>query len=317
MTCHNCKSICKKFGKYGAKKIQRYRCKQCGRTYSDEQEKPLEEMRVSLDKALNCLQLLLEGMSIRSTQRVTGLHPETILNLLVLAGERCERLLDERMRGLKVRDVQADEMWGFVQCKEKTKLRLGKEGEAEGNAWCFVALERHTKVVLAWHLCHKRSVNETVAFTEKIYNATEGRFQLSTDGLTAYPDAVAYSLGTRVDYAQLIKIFAHPRDEQGRYSPPEVVEIISKKMWGNPDEERICTSHVERQNLTMRMQIRRLTRLTNAFSKKWANLRAALALYFAYYNFCRVHKTLRCTPAMEQGLTNHIWTLGELITATR
>lgn len=147
-------------------------------------------------------------------------------------------------------------------------------------------------------------------------DGTENRFQLTTDGFAAYPDAVAYSLGTRVDFAQLVKIYKH--EEQGggerRYSPAEVVEAIPTQVFGNPDPERISTSHVERQNLTMRMMMRRLTRLTNAFSKKWENLRAALALHFAYYNFCRIHKKIRCTPAMEAGITKTIWTLQDLLT---
>lgn len=131
--------------------------------------------------------------------------------------------------------------------------------------------------------------------------------------LRGYPDAVAYSLGTRVDFAQIIKIFGRPQDGEHRYSPAEIKEVVTVKQWGNPDDERICTSHVERQNLTLRMSMRRLTRLTNAFSKKWANLKAAYALQFAYYNFCRIHKTLRCTPAMAAGITKHVWELKDLL----
>jgi hypothetical protein len=156
---------------------------------------------------------------------------------------------------------------------------------------------------------------DTEQFTEKLYNATSGQFQLTTDGFAAYVPAVSYSLGTRVDFAQLTKIYA--QDEQGggerHYSPPVVVEIIPTPRIGNPDPERICTSHVERQNLTMRMMMRRLTRLTNGFSKKWENLKAALALHFAYYNFCRIHKTIRCTPAMEAGITKSVWELKDLL----
>ena len=140
-----------------------------------------------------------------------------------------------------------------------------------------------------------------------------GRFQLTTDGFPAYYDAVLYSLGTRVDFGQLVKIYAHLQEKETRYSPSEVVDAIPTVRFGNPDTERICTSHVERQNLTMRMMMRRLTRLTNAFSKKWANLKAALALHFAYYNFCRIHKTLRCTPAMAAGITKSVWELKDLL----
>lgn len=318
MTCHNCQLKAKKFGK-DRKGNQRYRCVGCRRTFQEQQDKPLNNMYLPIEKAVLCLQLLVEGNSIRSTERITGVNRNTILDLLVLAGEKCERLLNEKIKGIAVRDVQADEMWGFVGMKQKTLRRKLKADPSVdttmGDAYTFVAIERHTKLVVAWHL-GKRTVRHTVDFTEKIHEATEGRFQLTTDGFAAYPDAVAYSLGTRVDFAQLVKVYAPSPDGKGserRYSPADVVSAIPSPRWGNPIPERICTSHVERQNLTMRMMIRRLTRLTNAFSKKWENLRAALALHFAYYNFCRIHKTLRCTPAMEAGITGHIWELKELL----
>jgi transposase-like protein/IS1 family transposase len=316
MTCHNCQIQAKKFGK-DRKGNQRFRCLSCRKTFQEPKEKPLGGMYLPMDKALLCLHLLVEGNSIRSIERITGVEKKTIISLLVLAGEKCERLLDEKLRGLTVRDVQADEMWGYVGMKEKTKKEYGLAESTLGDAYTFVALERRSKLVIAWHL-GRRSARDTVEFTEKIYKAVEGttnRFQLTTDGFNAYPDAVTYSLGTRVDFAQLVKIYKH--EEQGggerRYSPPEVVEAIPTPILGNPDPERISTSHVERQNLTMRMMIRRLTRLTNAFSKKWENLKAALALHFAYYNFCRIHKTLRCTPAMEAGITGHVWELKDLL----
>jgi IS1 family transposase len=185
-----------------------------------------------------------------------------------------------------------------------------------GDAYTFVGIERNTKLVLAWHL-GQRDVPDTEAFTEKLDRATQGRFQLTTDGFAAYPQAVSYSLGVRVDYAQLIKVYGKDRDPQGEqwYSPPEVVDTIIKPMIGSPDPRRICTSIVERNNLSMRTSIRRLTRLTNAYSKKWENLEAMVALYFAYYNFCRIHSSIRWTPAMESGLTGHVWTLRELLAA--
>lgn len=311
MTCHNCQSICKKSGKH-RNGLQRFRCNQCKRTFTEDHEKPLEDMRLPMDKALLCLKLLVEGNSIRSTERITGVHRDTIIDLLVLAGEKCEKLLEERIKGVAVKDVQADEIWAYVGMKEKTKKRKLETDPTLGDAYTFVAIERETKLVLAWHL-GRRTVRHTVDFTEKLERATSGRFQLTTDGFPAYLDAVSYSLGTRCDFGQLVKIYAHPQERETRYSPAEVVEAIATPRFGNPIPERICTSHVERQNLTMRMMMRRLTRLTNAFSKKWSNLRAALALHFAYYNFCRIHKSLRCTPAMEAGITNHIWELKDLL----
>jgi IS1 family transposase len=271
-------------------------------------------MYTGTQKAESVLRLLVEGNSIRSVERITGMHRDTIMRLLALVGERCERMLESRIRNLPVSDVQCDEMWGFVGCKEKNKRE--DTPETFGDAYCFVAIERRTKLVLSWHL-GRRTSRDTVAFTEKIDAATTGRFQITTDGFSAYPDAISLCLGTRVDFAQLIKVYASPRDGEQRYSPPEVVDAIPVPRIGRPAPQRISTSHVERQNLTMRMCIRRLTRLTNGFSKKWEHLKAALALYFAYYNFCRVHQTLRVTPAMEHGLTDHVWTLGELLAATQ
>jgi transposase-like protein/IS1 family transposase len=312
MTCHDCKIEAKKAGK-DRKGNQRYRCNQCKRRFA-QQEKLLGNMYLNEDKALLCLTLLIEGNSVRSIERITGIGKATILRLLVLAGEKCERLMERRIKGVAVKDVEADEMWGFVGMKKMTKLHKEINNPELGDAYTFVAIERNTKLILTWHLGDRDIVN-TEAFTEKLHRATSGHFQLTTDGYGAYPNAVSYSLGTRVDYAQLIKVYAMNREGEQKYSPPEVVEIISKPLIGNPDPHRICTSIVERSNLSMRTSIRRLTRLTNGFSKKWENLKAALALYFAYYNFCRIHSSIRCTPAMESGLTSHIWTLRELLAA--
>jgi len=272
-------------------------------------------MRIPLEKAELALRLLLEGNSIRSTQRITGLHQQTILNLLVMIGDRCKNLMSERIKGVPVQDVEADEMWGFVGMKNRAKLYKELNDPRIGDAYTFVAIERNSKLILAWHL-GQRDVANTEAFTEKLGHATSGRFQLTADGFAAYPGAVSYSLGTRVDFAQLIKVYQNNREGEQKYSPPEVVETIRKDVIGSPDPRRVCTSIVERSNLSMRTSIRRLTRLTNAFSKKWENLSAALVLYFAYYNFCRIHSSIRCTPAMEAGITKHVWSLRDLLIAT-
>lgn len=313
MTCPTCHAPAKKFGK-DRKGNQRFRCQAegCGKTFTGQER--VEGMYLPPDKAVLCIQLLVEGNSLRSVERITGVSLRTLLSLLIKTGQNCERIMGEKIKGIHVNDVQADEMWGYVQMKEKTKKRQGNTAAGIGDAWTFVAMESNTKLVVAWHL-GRRSATDTEEFTEKLNNATEGRFQLTTDGFTKYPEAVSYSLGTRVDYAQLVKVYG-PTPEGGgerRYSPPEVIKAIPTPVWGNPDPKRISTSHVERQNLTIRMQVRRLTRLTNAFSKKWENLQAALSLHFAYYNFCRIHKTLRCTPAMEAGITERVWELKDLI----
>lgn len=313
MTCSNCCTASKRFGK-DRKGIQRYRCPKCGRTATESRNGLVHGTYAPIEKAESVVRLLVECSSIRSIERITGMHRDTITRLPALVGEGCERRLEDRIRNVRVPDVQCDEMWGFVGCKEKAKTE--DHLVTFGDTYCFVAIERKTKLVLAWHL-GRRNAHETVMFTEKVDAATTGHFQITTDGFAAYPDAIQYSLGTRVDFAQLIKVYGSPTDGEHRYSPPEVINAIPVPRIGRPAPHRISTSHVERQNLTMRMCIGRLTRLTNAFSKKWGNLKAALALYFAYYNFCRVHMTLRVTPAMEQSVTDHVWSIGELISATQ
>ena len=313
MTCHNCQLKAVKAGK-DRKGGQRFLCRNCKRYVHVERERLLGSMNLPEDKALLILQLLVEGSSVRSISRITGVEKKTILSLLVLAGERCEELMRRKIKGVAVKDVEADEIWGFVGMKNRAKLHKKIDSPEVGDAYTFVGIERNSKLILAWHLGQRDMVN-TEAFTEKLDYATSGRFQLSTDGWAPYENAVSYSLGTRVDYAMLIKVYANSREGETKYSPPEVVKTVSKDMIGSPDPRRICTSIVERSNLSMRTAIRRLTRLTNAFSKKWDNLKAALALYFAYYNFCRIHSSIRCTPAMESGLTGHIWTVRELLAA--
>lgn len=313
MTCHNCKIEAVKAGK-DRKGNQRFRCNKCKRRFQPERERLLGNMNISEEKALLSLQLLLEGMSLRSVERTTGVSMHTLLSLLELAGERCEKLMTQRIKSVAVKDVEADEIWAFVGCKNRHKLNKGIADPKVGDAYTFVGIERNTKLILAWHL-GERDMTNTEAFTEKLHEATSGCFQLTTDGFGPYANAVSYSLGTRVDYAMLIKVYGANPDGEQRYSPPVVVETATKIMIGDPDPSRICTSIVERSNLSIRTSVRRLTRLTNAFSKKWDNLKSALALYFAYYNFCRIHSSIRCTPAMESGLTAHVWSLRDLLAA--
>ena len=312
MNCQTCQIETRKFGR-DRKGNQRFQCPVCKKTYSEPREKPLGRLILDEAKALTVLQHLVEGCSIRSTERLTGVHRDTILNVLMVAGEKCERLMETKIKGLHVSDVQCDELWGYVGMKEKTKTRKGMEDTTQGDAWTFVAFERNSKLILAWHL-GRRTEADTIRFTEKLAIATEGSFQISTDGFKPYQHAVVLSLGAQhVDFAQLVKLYANNPENETRYSPAECTGAKKVPIYGNPDMSRVCTSHVERQNLNIRMAMRRFTRLTNGFSKKWTRLHAHLALYFAYCNFCRVHTTLRVTPAMEAGITNHIWTLRELI----
>ncbi len=194
MTCHSCQSICKKSGKH-RNGLQRFKCSQCKRSFTEEHQRPLDEMRLPFEKALLVLQMLVEGVSIRSTERITGVEKKTILSLLVLAGERCERLMEKKLRNVKVSDIQADEVWAYVGMKEKTKKRKGKDADTLGDAYTFVAFERDSKLILAWHL-GRRTERDTLLFTEKVFAAVDGtdnRIQVTTDGFPAYPDAIAYS----------------------------------------------------------------------------------------------------------------------------
>ena len=312
MTCHNCRIECKRNGKH-RNGLQRYRCAQCSKTFTEAHERAFDAMYTPAEKGLLALQLLLEGSSIRSTERITGLHRDTILRLLVLAGERCEKLMGRLIVNVPVKDVQCDEIWGYVQKKESHKWPWEANDASIGDAYCFVAIERRTKLILNFAL-GRRSQATTNAFIEGLRAATaDQRFQITTDGFQPYISAIDSTLSDRVDYGMLIKVYAQPADGERRYSPAEVVEAQPKPILGDPDRKKICTSHVERQNLTMRMQIRRLTRLTNAFSKKWENHWAAICLHFAWYNFGRIHSALRVTPAMQASIADHVWTLQELL----
>lgn len=235
--------------------------------------------------------------------------------LLVVVGEKCERMMAERIKGIKVTNVQCDEQWQYIGMKQKTKNRKGIDDASVGDSWVFTAIKRNSKLILAW-LLGKRTEADTIAFTEKLAHATEGNFQVTTDGFKPYQHAIVMSLGAQhVDFAQLVKIYAARPENETRYSPAECIGCNKVVIYGNPDMEMVSTSHVERHNLSTRMQTRRYTRLTNAFSKKWSKHHAALALWFAYYNFCRVHRSLRVTPAMEAGISDHVWTLKELLAA--
>jgi len=314
MNCQACNGTTKKFGK-DRNGLQRYFCLSCQKTFLEPHKRPLGEMRLPVEKALAVLHHLVEGCSVRTTERITGVEKRTILSLLAVVGDRCEKLMIERIKGLSVSDVQCDEIWGYVGMKEKTKTRKGTERDGIGDAWAFIAMERHTKLILAWHL-GRRTTEDTEAFTEKLAYATQGNFQVTTDGFSAYRDAVVSSLRVhKVDFAQLVKIYSAPPEKETRYSPAVCTGAKKVAIFGNPDMDKVSTSHIERQNLTVRMAMRRMTRLTNAFSKKWLNLRYAYGLQFAYYNFCRVHSSLRVTPAMEAGIANHVWSIEEIVAA--
>jgi IS1 family transposase len=245
---------------------------------------------------------------------MTNTHRDTITRLLVEVGEGCEKIMDTYMRGLKCARIQADEIWCYVGKKQRY-VTTADDASRVGDQWTFVALDADTKLVPAYRV-GKRTRATAHAFMGDLATRLDNRVQLSTDAMSAYVDAVEASFGANVDYAQIVKFYEAEPIGPGRYSPPRVIDTERSVITGNPDQAHISTSHVERQNLTMRMSMRRFTRLTNAFSKKVENLRAAVGLHFAFYNFVRVHKSLRVTPAMAAGVTDRLWSLEELVERT-
>lgn len=264
------------------------------------------------EKKRAILSLLVEGNSIRSIERITGVHRDTILRLMKSVGAKCQQILDQDMKNLNCREIECDEIWTYVAKKQK-KLTPEEEGGEKGDQYVFVALDPRTKLIPIFTV-GKRSGYTAMIFMQELQRRIANRFQLTTDSFTGYFDAVDRVFGADIDYAQLQKIYTGNGDGRREgYSPSDIrgVEII--ELLGKPKKQNICTSYVERQNLTIRMQMRRFTRLTNAFSKKLENLKFALALHFFYYNFMRIHQTLRITPAMASGITNRIWNWDELL----
>ena len=312
MTCHNCEI---RAGKYGKDRTgtQRFRCKKCGKTFLEPQDKPLDHMRIPMDKAVQAVKCLIEGCSIRSTQRLTGLEKKTILRLLLLAGERARRVMNENVRDVESVQIQVDEIWCYVGKKQKRVT--DRDPHQFGDQYVFVAIDPETKLVPAFTV-GKRDGMTTFLFMNGLRKRLRNRIQLSSDSFVPYIEATESVFGADVDYAQLVKLYGSQAETgRERYSPSRITGTTVSKIQGNPDEAFVCTSHVERQNLTMRMCMRRFTRLTNGFSKRLKNLKSAVALHFAYYNFCRIHGSLRVTPAMEAGITDHVWTVEELLAA--
>jgi IS1 family transposase len=255
---------------------------------------------------------LVEGNSIRATCRMTGAAKGTVLKLLADLGQACRAYHDANVRGLYCKRLQCDEIWSFCGAKDKNVLP-DEAGFGRGSIWTWTALDADTKLIAGYHV-GTRDAGCAYEFMTDLASRVETRVQLTTDGHKAYINAVADAFGpSNIDYAMLVKLFGETPAGPGRYSPPACIGIEMRPIMGEPDMEYVSTSYVERQNLTMRMSMRRFTRLTNAFSKKCDNLAHAVALHFMHYNFCRVHQTLRVTPAMAAGLADHVWEIGELI----
>lgn len=264
-----------------------------------------------LEKKTMVLALLTEGQSIRATSRITGVDQNTIMSLLVKAGDKARDLHDSLMVNIKSRLIECDELWAFCGMKQK-HVKAGNEDQY-GDVYTFVALDSETKLVPCYRV-EKRTARLTVSFMSELSTRVITRFQLSTDSFKPYADAVDMAFGTEIDYAQIHKEYEETADGEKRYSPAKIIRVTKKVMMGSPKNKHISTSYVERQNLTVRMQMRRFTRLTNAFSKKLRNHEAAVDLHFFHYNFMRIHRSLRITPAMEAKITNRLWTWEDLLT---
>jgi IS1 family transposase len=264
------------------------------------------------DKQVHVIAALVEGNSIRATVRMTRVAKNTVIKLLVAIGKACDKYQDEVFHNLTCKRVQCDEIWSFCHAKEKNVPKNHKGELGYGDVWTWTAIDADTKLVFSW-LIGDRSGAAAMDFMVDIQARVKNRMQLTTDGHKMYLDVVEDVFNGKIDYAMLVKIYGSDPDDHRRYSPPVCTSAKKTMVCGNPDMKHVSTSYVERQNLTMRMSMRRFTRLTNGFSKKVENLFCAVSLHFMYYNFCRIHQTLRVTPAMAAGVTDHVWEIKDIL----
>lgn len=265
-----------------------------------------------IEKRAQILHLLVEGNSMRATSRITDVSINSVTKLLVDAGTACLAFQDEAIRNIHSKRVQCDEIWSFCQSKEKNVAEENKGALGFGDCYTWTAIDADTKLAISW-LVGRRDVEYAEAFMADLASRLADRIQLTTDGYGPYINAVEKMFGGAIDYAMLVKIYeGEGKEGQKRYSPASFVNAEKRRINGTPDLAEVSTSYVERQNLTMRMGMRRFTRLTNGFSKKVENLQFAVALHFMHYNFGRIHKTLRVTPAMEAGIADHVWSMEEI-----
>jgi IS1 family transposase len=264
-----------------------------------------------IEKQTQIVSALVEGNSIRATARMVGVEHKTVMRVLLRVGDRCGQILNERMRRLPCRVMQLDEIWTY--CGKHERFVTPEDNPVEvGDQYVFVAMDSETKLIPSFRV-GKRNATTTWYFVQDLQQRLIGRAQITTDGFKPYINAIDDAFGADVDYAMLIKMYSDSGQPDKRYSPGEFVNALPIPVTGNPKPYLISTSHIERQNLTIRMHLRRFTRLTNAFSKKLENMKAALALHFAHYNFCRIHQTLRVTPAMAAGISGSVWSTSELV----
>ena len=269
--------------------------------------------KLDITKRAQIINCLVEGNSLRSTSRMTGCSINTVTKLLVDVGRACAEYQDKAFQNLACKRIQCDEIWNFCYCKEKNVPEEHKGELGYGDVYTWTAMCADSKIIPSF-LVGRRDSECAKVFINDLASRLKNRIQLTTDGYKIYLEAVENAFGGEIDYAMLVKVYeSMPSNEQRKYSPSEYIGTEVKRISGNPDKNHISTSFVERQNLTMRMSMRRFTRLTNGFSKKIENLFYSVAIHFMYYNFCRIHKSLRLTPAMEAGITDHVWNIEEII----
>jgi transposase-like protein/IS1 family transposase len=293
--------------------VVRYRCKDCGKTWSDATP-AVGHMRTDLDGAAKIVELLCEGNSVRATARIMKANTRTVLELLVMLGERCETFMAETIKDVFVGDTQVDELWSFVLCKNATAKRDKMVGGC-GDNYCYTAIDRQTKLLVTWHM-GRRSEQHTDQFIAKLDAATFGHFHISSDGWKSYPNTIKAHLGHRVDHGVLQKVYGKPINyPASAYSPARIIGAYKSVRHGDVfQQDKICTSHVERMNGSIRTFNKRMARLTYCFSKKWANHRAALAVFFCHYNWCRKHRSLKgLTPAMAHGISTEVWSVRKML----
>ena len=267
---------------------------------------------LSTEKRAAVVRCLVEGNSIRATVRMTGVAKNTVTKLLADLGAACAKYQDRTLRKLDCDFIQCDEIWSFVYAKKKN-VPKEKQGEfGYGDVYTWVAIDADTKLVVTY-LVGERKLEDARLFMHDLAKRIPDRVQISTDGFKAYLKAVPEAFEGRADFATVLKLFGHMKVDDDYYAQPRCIGQVERRRMGDPDYKHVSTSYVERQNLTMRMGMRRMTRLTNAFSKKVENLTAAVSLHFMHYNFCRVHQSLKTTPAVASGVTDHVWTVEELV----
>lgn len=268
--------------------------------------------KLSPQKRTQILAMMVEGVSIRAISRLTGASKNTIVKLLADAGEACLEYQDTTLRNLPCRRLQCDEIWSFVAMKEKQVPEELKGTFGIGDVWTWTAVDAETKLVPCWHV-GRRDAEDAAEFINDLSSRLSRRVQLTTDGHKAYLNAIDDAFANQIDYAMLIKLYGKAPEGEIRYSPSECIGTRTEVISGSPDQKHISTSYVERQNLTMRISMRRFTRLTNAFSKKVENHMHAISIYFMHYNFVRIHQTLRVTPAMQAGVANKLWSIEDMV----